>query len=262
VLRSARISFVVALWLLALWPLAMLALGLADPEAGVRVAHFADRGVGWLLWAVAIAAGAATLLYPPFVPALRLQLRAVRARLSRDDKALRDAHARLTQFETVNDLHLVGRALRDTGFAKEAVPRLRRALELDPQHMSARYQLALALRDAGEAQAAVDALQQLINTDPAYASGQPFLDLAEICAQARAYPQADLVLTEYRRRHGDNRLALLLHAKVLASLGQAEQSRTALQTAAQPQKPGARLSAEENLARARARVALWFGGYR
>lgn len=261
-LRSLRIGAIAALWLAALWPLALLALGWLDLAAGVRAAHLADRAVGWTLWASLLLGFAATVLYPPFLPGLRLRLRELRAQLGRDNKVLRDAHARLLQFETVNDLHLVGRTLRETGFAKEAVPRLRRALELDGSHMSARYQLALALRDSGELQAAADTLQQLINSEPAYASGQPFLDLAQICERARAWQPADLVLAEYRRRHGDNRQALLLHARVLASLGRRDDSRTALHAAAQTPAPGKRLSAEEDLARARARVALWFGGYR
>lgn len=240
----------------------LLALGVTSPAWGVRAAHFASRGAGWLLWGAAISAGVAVLLYPPFVSGLRLRLRRTWLKLATSDKPVRDAYARLAQFETVNDHFAVGRFLRERGQGAAAVKHLERAVQLDGTHTGARYQLALARRDAGDLQGAVEALEQVLAADTQLASGQPFLDLATILEQARMHHEADFVLRRFRSLHGDPRIALVLHARALAGLGRREESRMLLQEAAAAAPAGRALSLEEQHARARARVALWFGGYR
>lgn len=262
VLRSPRVLAVSLLWLVALWPVAILLTGAVDPVAGVRAVHVAGTALGWLLWGGGIAAGLAVLLYPPFVPAVRLRLRAVWQRLATADKPVRDAYVRLQQLETVNDHFLVGRHLRERNQAGPAVQHLRRAVELDSTHTSARYQLGLALRDAGRVQEAVDELQRVLAADPQLASGRPFLDLAEILDQARMHAEADHLLRRFRGMHGDHRAALVLHARALAGIGEREEAMRLLREAAAPPPPNARMPLEEESARARARVALWFGGYR
>jgi len=262
VLRSPRVLAVSLLWLLAAWPLTLLLLGLASPLAGVRAAQVATSALGWLTWGLLAAALAAVLVYPPFVPALRLRLRRAWRRLATSDKPVRDAYARLAQFETVNDHFQVGRFLRERGQPTAAVKHLQRAVELDATHASARYQLALARRDAGDLQGAVEELQRVLAADTQLASGQPFLDLAEILERARMHHEADFVLRRFRSLHGDPRVALLLHARALAGLGRRVESHSLLQEAAARPPSDRALSLEEASARARARVALWFGGFR
>jgi tetratricopeptide (TPR) repeat protein len=240
----------------------LLVLGTISPSAGVRAAGLATRATGWLLWGGSLALLLGVCFYPPFLPALRLRARRVWTRLATSDQPVRDAYARLKQLETVNDHFAVGRFLRERGQAAAAVKHLERAVQLDAAHINARYQLALAQRDAGNAQAAVDELQRVIAVDAHFASGQPFLDLAEILEGARLYAPADVVLTQYRRLHGDARVALVLHARALAGLGQREPSKALLVQAARAPAAGERVAAAEAHARARARVALWFGGFR
>ncbi|MEZ5963472.1 MAG: tetratricopeptide repeat protein [Planctomycetota bacterium] len=260
--RSPRVLAVSLLWLVALWPLALLALGAAQPTAGVSAAQWVTRGSGWLAWGVLVAGAVAVLLYPPFVPSLRLRVRRAWMRMATSDKPVRDAYARLAQLETVNDHFAVGRFLRERGQAAAAVKHLEQAVHLDGSHTGARYQLALARRDAGDLQGAVDGLQRVLAADTQLASGQPFLDLAAILEQARLHHEADFVLRRFRSLHGDPRVALVLHARALAGLGQRDESRMLLAEAAAPPTDGRQLSLEEQNARARARVALWLGGYR
>lgn len=250
------------LWLCALWPGALLGLGYLDPVAGVRAAGWATLAAGWAVWATCVLGGLAVFLYPPFVPALRLRLRRGWQRLGTSDKPVRDAYARLSQLETVNDHFVVGRFLRERGQAAAAVKHLTRAVQLDAAHTNARYQLALAHKDVGNAQGAVDELQRVLAADPQLAAGQPFLDLAAILEAARLHEPADAVLSQYRRLHGDGRVALVLHARALAGVGKREDSKALLRRAAQAPAPGLRVPVEETHARARARVALWFGGFR
>ncbi len=261
-LRSPRTLAVILLWLVAVWPLALLALGWLDPAAGVRVAGVATHGAGWLLWGACLVSVLVAFLYPPFVPALRLRMQGARRRLGTPDKPVRDAYARLEQLETVNDQFAVGRFLRERGQPAAAVKHLLRAVQLEASHTSARYQLALAYRDANNAQGAVDELQRVLAADPQLASGQPFLDLAELFERARLPAPADAVLTQYRRLHGDTRVALVLHARALAALGRRDESVQLLRQAAAPPAPGVRISPADAHARARARVAMWFGGFR
>lgn len=261
-LRSPRLLAVVALWLVALWPLVLLVLGLAAPTVAVRAATFASRAAGWAAWGTAVLAAVAVVAYPPFLPALRLRLRRGWRRLGTSDKPVREAYARLAQFDNVNDHFLVGRHLREHGQPAAAVKHLKRAVELDAGHTNARYQLALALRDAGDLQGAVDELERVIAADRGFAAGQPMLDLVEILEGARMHREADIVLQEYRRLHGDTPLALYLHARALAGLGRRDESVALLRRAAQPPENPRPRSLEEDHARARARVALWFGGFR
>lgn len=260
--RSSRVLAVSLLWLVAVAPLVLLLLGAAQPVAGVRAAHLATRGIGWLLWGTLVVTVLAVLLYPPFLPGMRLRFRRTWQRLATADKPVRDAYARLTQLETVNDHFAVGRFLRERNQPAVALKHLQRAVELDATHTSARYQLALAHRDAGDLQSAVDELQRVLAADPQLASGQPFLDLAEILERARLHAEADRVLRHFRGMHGDPRVALVLHARALAGLGRRDEATILLQEAAAAPKAGARTSLEEERARARARVALWFGGFR
>jgi tetratricopeptide (TPR) repeat protein len=262
VLRSPRLLLVLALWVAALWPLLVLALGAVSPVAGVRAGNLATRGIGWTLWGTAALAVALVVFYPPFVPGLRLRLRRLWQRLGTSDKPVRDAYARLAQLETVNDHFAVGRFLRERGQAAPAVKHLQRAVELDAGHLGARYQLALARRDAGDLQAAVDELQRVIAVDAGFASGQPLLDLATILLHAHLHAEADALLAHYRRLHGDTRVALVLQARALAGVGRREDGVALLRQAASPPATPGRVTAEEAHARARARVALWFGGFR
>jgi tetratricopeptide (TPR) repeat protein len=260
--RSPRVLAVSVLWLAAAWPLVLLLLGLVQPAAGVRAARLATTAVGWLAWGTLMLGVLAVLVYPPFVPGVRLRLRRIWQQLATADKPVRDAFARLAQLETVNDHFLVGRFLRERRQPAAARKHLQRAVELDPTHTSARYQLALALRETGDLQGAVDELQRVLAADPQLASGQPFLDLAEILEQARLHVEADAVLRRFRGMHGDARAALVLHARALAALGRRDECLGLLRQAAAAPPPGTRVTLEDERARARARVALWFGGFR
>lgn len=260
--HSGRLFAVIALWLTAIAPLAMLALGALDPVAAVRTGATLAWGLGWTIWGFGVLALFAVVLYPPFVPALRLRARAIWRRLGTSDAPVREAYARLAQFESVNDLFLVGRHLRERGNLPQAVDFLGRAVARDPTHIGARYQLALAHRGLGDLQQAVDGLQDVLARDPQHAFGQPLLDLAEILTRAKMHAEAAAVLTRYRQAHGDARKALLMHARALAGCRELDASRAALNQAAAPTAAGERLDGEDALARGRARVALWLGGYR
>ncbi len=260
--HSGRLSAVIALWLGAAAPLALLVLGAIDPSAAVRTTADVTRGLGWAVWGLGAAGFVGLAFYPPFLPALRLRLGRAWRRLGTSDAPVREAYARLRQFETGNDLLLVGRHLRERGNVPQAVDFLTRAVAKDPTHVGARYQLALAHRAIGNFQAAADGLQDVLARDPGHGFGQPLLDLAEILQAARMPAEAAELLARFRRLHGDRRAVLLQHARVLAACGQREAGLEALRQAAAPPAASERLSADDALARGRARVALWFGGFR
>jgi len=256
---SLRTLFAVALWSVALVPPALLLANLSSPVAAVQIALTLEAGLGWGATAAVGGVIAALLLYPPFLPGMRLALNRMKSRLSADIGPLREAQGRLQHLETAADHLIAGRALLAQRKLVESVAHLTRAVELDPTHTASRYHLGLALVRAGHLQAAAEQLSQVVEVDPAHAFGAAMLELGVVLERGGADQPAVGVFERHDREFGWNRRSGYHHARSLARIGRREEALTLLRKTARAPDQG-KLPLEEELLRARARVALLRGG--
>lgn len=257
---SLRTGFAVLLGLAAVWPLALIALHEASPAQAAGLAGQAAqvlRGVGWGAGGMA---AAGMVLYPPFLPWLRVQYETLRRRMSVEQGPAVQARGRLAHFENPDDHLTVGRTALAMGQNAQALPHLVRAVELDPSHAGARYFLGRALLSIGQLEPAIEQLRTATAQDEDHAFGAAQLELAFALERAQQDEEALATFARHADRHGDNRRALLARARILRRLGRGDEAKTLLQEAAAPPRAGEPLSKQEQLARARAKVALWRGG--
>lgn len=258
-LLSIRAVFAVSLWLLALVPPALYLVHLSSPVAAVQVVEGAEAALRWALLGGFGVLAVMLLLYPPFLPGLRLGFRRLKGRVSTDMGPLREAQGRLQHLETAADHLIVGRALQTQGKMLESVHHLGRAVELDPTHSASRYQLGVALARAGNLQVAADQLAQVVENDPAHAFGAAMLEFGVVLERGSADQQAVAVFERYEQQFGDNRRSAYHRARSLSRLGRRDEAIAALEQAARPPEHGT-LGPEDELLRARARVGLMRGG--
>src|SRR5688572_25050191 len=96
-LRSITLAIV---WLVALWPVMLIAVHAASPLAAVQMVQVAGS------WLVRLAIGAGALavllgiLWPPFLPGLRLRWSRMRERLRQDPAQLHSVLSGLQHLET------------------------------------------------------------------------------------------------------------------------------------------------------------------
>ncbi len=257
----------IALWAVALWPLLLLAVHPVSPVAAVALADGAAAALSSAAL-VALGLGAGLLVaWPPFLPALRVRLQRWRLRARQDPARLDQALAHLQHLDTAAARADVAHWLLDAGRLRDAVPHLRRAIELAPEMVSARFLLGRTLRQLGDRDGAAATLRQVIAAEADHGFGVAALELARVEAEQalgggerEAMAAALAALRRHEARSGPDREASLLQARLAARLGDRGAMRTALQAAAGSPPAGVRLSPDEALLRARARVALWTWG--
>jgi tetratricopeptide (TPR) repeat protein len=170
------------------------------------------------------------------------------------------ARERLAHLETAPDHLVVARTHLDMGSIERALPHLARALEIEPESLSARFLLGRSLLRLGQIPAATAQLAVVVQQDETHAWGDGLLELAAALEHAGHDTEALSLLERHAERIGANRRAMLARARILGRLGRRDEARALLVQAAEAPPTKQRLSPDEALARARARVALWRGG--
>lgn len=255
--RRLRLAIAVVPWSLALLVLAVLVTGLLSPAAGIELWQTSTEVAIWTSWRLAIAAAVLLLLYPPFPAGVRVAFARFRARLQADRGKFLIAAGELRHLETAARQYEAGRAAMSIDSPREAVPHLVRALELEPTQLGARYQLGLAALQLGDLRAAEGLLAAVVASDPGHAFGDARLQLGRARQLQQKFEAARLDLEQHEREHGGNCRSHYWLGQVRRALGDADGARAAFHVAAHPTAKQKR-TAEEDLFRARARVALWF----
>jgi len=259
---SIRAAFGLVLWIAALFPLVLYGVHRFSPVSAVQIALVAEGAVRATLWFGTLAALVATVLYPPFLPSLRIGLRRLKGRLATDQGPMRHAQERLAHLETAPDHVIVGRALMQQGNLPQAVAHLRRAVELDPEHAGSHYHLALALARHGDPAGAAQQFTETVARDPGHAFGQAMLELGVTYERGGADDHAIEVLQRYHEQFGESRRSNYHLARAFARSGKSAEARTLLQRVAATADVGHQLSLDDQLLRARARVALVLDRFR
>jgi hypothetical protein len=252
---SLRTLASIAVWLLALWPALLFAVHLGSPVAAVDLTRTAGA------WSVraAMAAGilvlVLTVLWPPFLPGLRLRWVRIRERLRQDPAQLQSVLSGLQHLETAAARLDAGRLMLAAGRPAEARVQLERAVALAPELITARFLLGRAQRSNGDPAAAAVTLASVVQEEPEHAFGTAMLELAEALAAAGGNEQAVAILVRHEREHTATRCSYLLRARLWRRLGNKEACGKDLAAAAAPTPPGQRLSLQESYCRAQARAA-------
>ncbi len=259
---SSRIYFAALLWLIALVPAGLFALQLNSPLEAVEISQGAE-GVLWRGFQIGLAIlVVAALLYPPFLPSLRLGLRRVRNRLSVDQGPMYRALVELRHLDTAANHVVVARTMRNMGNLRGAVAHVLRAVELEPDGLAARFLYGCLLREAGQPQAAAEQLARVVAAEADHAFGEAQVQLGLSQLQAGKESEALTTLEKHAADFGGSRKTFYWIARAHRALGRAEDARTALHRAAEPAGEDERLTPEDIVYRARARVGLWITGGR
>jgi tetratricopeptide (TPR) repeat protein len=259
---SLRTSLGLLLWLTALSVPALWLVHRSSPAAAVRTVRHATDALGWAAVGALGLVVLGLLLFPPFLPWLRLGAQRIKERLSTDPGPMLEAQARLRNFETVPDLLLVGRGLLQRGQPIPAAACLARAVELDPEHLPSRFTLARALATLGDVPRAVEQLAAVTARDERHAFGDALLELGCLLLRTRADARALETLERCEQLFGPSPRTLFYKARAQAGLQQHDAARATLRRAAEKPAEGHHVAAHDALYRARARVALLRGGWR
>jgi len=229
----------------------------------METVQFVSRARYYLTYG-AVGLGAITVLllltYPPFLPFVRLRLAGIKRRLGSDHKPLYDGLYRLQHLETHADHLQVGRAARNLDQLPLALVHLAKAFEMDPTHLSGRYELGRALCELSRFKDAATILESVIREDEQHGYGDALHLLGQAYARVGATEQAISTLRRQQALFPHNRHVHLLLARMLSKSGDTQGCITELEKAAQPRQKDERFDHAERLARAQARVALWRGG--
>ena len=248
------------LWGAALVPPVLYVSSLSAPVDTVLWAAQAGLYLGRVAAALGATVVLLLLLYPPFLPFVRLRLAAIKRRLGTDHKPLYDGLYRLQHLETHADHLQVGRAARNLGQLPLALAHLARAFEMDPTHLAGRHELGRVLAEVSRFKDAVTILESVVREDEQHGYGDALHLLGLAQARTGATEQAISTLRRQQALFPHNREVQLLLAGVLGKQGDREACIAELKKAAQPRQQDVRLDPRQQLARARARVALWRGG--
>ncbi len=255
-----RKIFAVLLFAGALVPVAMVSLNDADPIDNLVFWVHAGELVTRVGFYAAFGAGAAALIYPPAIPLLKLRFTQAWRRLGTDRGPLYEGIARLRHLETHDERLKVGRTARQLGETQLAVENLYRAYELDPTHTTGRYQLALVMAEIGRFEDAANLLLALVHDDEKHAFGDALFQLGKALFRMHRDPEAVAVLRRHQQLFPGSRQAHLLLARALAETNAMDAAREQLAAARRPVSGDERLSPEEALARARAKVTFLRAG--
>ena len=251
-----RKLFAAVLLLVALVPVAMVAMHASDPVGNIVFWIEATDQAGQAGLYLILVAAAAALLYPPAIPYLRLRWHETRARLGTDRAPMMEGLARLRHLETHDERLKVGRLARQLGDSKLALEHLARAFELDPTHATGRYQFALLLAGMGNHADAAHLLITLVRDDERHAFGDALFQLGRALYRLRRDAEAIAALQRHLELFPGGRQAQLLLARALADNGAMADARQQLELAKRPVEAGQHLTPRDRLARAQAQVTF------
>ncbi|MHC4078506.1 MAG: tetratricopeptide repeat protein, partial [Planctomycetota bacterium] len=187
---SVRKVFAGVLWAAALVPLVLYVSSLSAPVDTVLWAAQAGRYLSYVAAALGATVVLLLLLYPPFLPFVRLRLSSMKRRLGTDHKPLYDGLYRLQHLETHADHLQVGRAARNLGQLPLALAHLARAFEMDPNHLAGRYELGRVLCEVSRFKDAATILESVIREDEQHGYGDALHLLGRAYSHIGATEQA------------------------------------------------------------------------
>ncbi len=259
-LQPLRILLAVLLYAVAGAVAAVILIGRRDPiGVGATVGTIAE--VAWTVAVyVVITATVLALFWPPFLPWLRVKWREVHDNVDHDAALLREAASRLQHFDNAPDRLTLGKELVARRDFARAIPQLVRAVELDPESLTAQQLLGRALLGHGEAEKAATLLRAVVERDEDHAFGDSLKVLGEALIASGHDDEAERVLARHEEKFGPLRSVDFLRAQIAHRRGDTARARDLFERAAAPRDGKRKLPPEEALARGRARVRLWFGG--
>jgi len=258
--HRSRLLFVIALWASALVaPLLMVATWI-DPVLGVDLAALLAASVAWTLLTITVGSVALALLWPPFLPGLRVAMRRTMTRAGIDQGPLREAVAKLQHLETAQAHLDVARIAAQLGNDRQALPHAVKAVELDPELTSARFLLSQVLDGVGQRQEAVRQCRIVLRDEPDHAFGRAMIHLGECLLRDNDLAGAIETLEQHARLHGATRASAFTLGEAHQRAGNRDASLRWFAEAARNPAPGEHLAAADALVRARARVRLWGRG--
>jgi tetratricopeptide (TPR) repeat protein len=239
----------------AAWPFALLALHLASPVLCVEANRTAAQAAALALRSGAVAFALALALHAPFRAGLRLFLHRLRLRLQADRGPYLQALAELRHLETAARQLEAGRAAVGAMDPKAALPHLVRAIQLDPELLSAHYQLGIALAELGDNRQAAMAFRHVEERDPGHAFGGALARLGRCLLQLGDHAGAAEALTRHQSQHGGSPETLLWLGMARLQAGEPDLARAALAAAALA-PPGRRDSPIDRICRTKAKALL------
>ncbi|MDP6931152.1 MAG: tetratricopeptide repeat protein [Planctomycetota bacterium] len=257
---TIRTAFAACLWLTALVPPVLYAIHLGSPVAAIEIAGQVGTLLRWLLIGIGGIAILGMIIFPPFLPWLKLRLHRFKRRITTDPGPLLEAKQKLEHLETVPHHLLVGRILREQNQAAQSLPHFVRAIELEPGLIGARYELGITLSKLGHLEEAAEQLALVVREDEQHAFGAALLAFGLILERGDANEAAVQALERHEQLFGETRQGLYHRARARSRSGATEDAIALFQRAARPGDNETRLTAEDDLVRAQARVALWKGG--
>ena len=199
----------------------------------------------------------ALLLYPPFLPWLRLLWERFRKKGQFNRKLAADLLTRLKNFETVPDLLQLARLYLSSGQIGMALPPLARALQKEPDSARVHFLLGQALYEAGKPVEALPHAMAAVNFHQEdFGKTESRFLLARVLESLGKFQETLAQLEKIHQESGENYESLFLKAQVLKRLGRAEESREVFSkiiTLAQNKK---RRSPKQDWILAKAKMAL------
>lgn len=246
-----------ALLLLACLPPWLLAWQAAqDPLAPLLSVHQVQS---WLLPGLAIPLGLGLLYlfgYPTARPQLAIYWQRLKRQLGTDRGPYFELLARLRNFDNQDDRLRAGRMARQFGDRQAALEHLRAAWEHDKRHVPSSYEYGLVLGELGRGEEAAAVLQGVVEVEPHCGNGDALLRLAEARLALGELDAAAACVDQHQQQYPGNRQVHLLRAKLEARRGDMERARQELLAARRPTEPHERLTAEDRLAQARAKITV------
>lgn len=258
--NQLRIAFVVFLFGCAAIPPVLFLLEANELGSAHEVTAAVWSFLVRAFW-IALAVGVVALLaYPPSIPWLKVAWRGIRARMTIDRSSMAQALSRLEHHETADDHFVVANVAWQMRDMDRVIHHVDRALRCDPKALKARHLGGRALLSISQFEAAAKNLAQVVEQEENFNYGGALLGLARAMFHLRRFDEAADLLDRHEELNGGNREALLLRARVEGRRGDAAKRKEYLRRAAAEPAEGEIMAPEAQLARARARVALWGRG--
>ncbi|MEQ8762675.1 MAG: tetratricopeptide repeat protein [Planctomycetota bacterium] len=212
-MKSHRLA--ILLFLLAIpYPLLLIAWWL-EPGWVPGLAHVLEQIFFYGFWAMVAGIPVLALVYPPFGQKVSKHWKRFSAQLRADRAMYRELLTQIEHFPNATAFYRLGLYWQEQYEWDDSILMLQRALELDPDLLSARYRLALAYFETGQFQSAVQELETVVERERSHAFGEAILMLARALEEAGRSEDALERYREYLtysggRPEGCVRLGLLL----------------------------------------------------
>jgi len=239
-------------WAAALLPFVLYLVHRSDAEQAVVLANFVKRWTLRVLITVPLAALVAAIVYPPFPAWLRLFADRTSTAWTVDRAPLQRALSELQHLETAQRHFEVAKLAWLRADLPLATTHAERAAALDDGMPQVQYLLGQVLFRAKQWRRAHDAFAAAERLEPGHAFGNALLHQARCAHLLGDRERARGLFEQHEREHGGGHRSNYWFGETLAALGVRDEAARKFAVAAKA--PPQRLTAEENMFRALARV--------